>query len=842
MQRRSRAASVIAIALLACSAVPVAHAASTGFVLYVDNTNSACTDSGTGTAAAPFCTVQAAFNDAAAGKTVEIEAGTYTSPATLTASGTADAPITVRFGWSPNTTFNPTTAPGFALPQGSKASALTISGASYVDVDYAMAQTSEDYADAVSVTNSSHVEFDGGFVNNAATDIGISGTSSDVTVEQMSLLSDGTAVSIGSAATDTVVTTNEMDGDASSAVGVAVNGASGTDIVSNTMGSECIAGISVSGGATATTVENNVITTIADDSGYCSTDLATALGLNVSSDSAAGTTEKYDTISTYDSPAVEWAGQTYTATAAFQTATGQGTADYLLSDNTKTIPAGDTVDSADALAPGELATDRLGNSRVDDPQVPDTGTGVGYYDRGSTELQDPMAATLWGVAADGGLSGHAVYKISGCGQWSTSFTGSIAWGDGTSTPLTTLECSGNDFVAAHTYPTPGKYEVDLSATDGIGNVVSSADFTTAGGDYTPLVERVLDTRATKTKVGPGHFVKVDLSDWLPSNAQAVALNLTVTNTTGGGYAAAVADGAGAPSTSNVNFGAGQTVANSTIVPVAADGSIDIYNESKTSGIDVIADMTGYFSPKAASGYAAVAPDRILDTRKGIGAAEAQAAAYSVTPVAVAGLDGIPATASAVAVHVTVTDTLGGGFVAAEPDGDGLLNTSSVNFGKGQTVSNTVIVPLGSDGKIELYNGATGPVDLIADVAGYFSTSAPNVYVPEAPQRVLDTRSSGGPLASDTAYEYPLANSGSATVAVVANLTATEPTASGNLEAYPVGTTRPGVSNVNFGKGQTIANLALLDNSATTGADTEVYNDSTGTDQLIIDVFGYFTSD
>jgi hypothetical protein len=97
------------------------------------------------------------------------------------------------------------------------------------------------------------------------------------------------------------------------------------------------------------------------------------------------------------------------------------------------------------------------------------------------------------------------------------------------------------------------------------------------------------------------------------------------------------------------------------------------------------------------------------------------------------------------------------------------------------------------------------------------------------------------LKSDTAYEYPLEQTGIPASAVVANLTVTQPTAGGNVIAYPVNTSRPTASNVNFGPGQTVANLALLDNDPTMTPATEVYEDSPGTTHLIIDVFGYFSA-
>ena len=56
-------------------------------------------------------------------------------------------------------------------------------------------------------------------------------------------------------------------------------------------------------------------------------------------------------------------------------------------------------------------------------------------------------------------------------------------------------------------------------------------------------------------------------------------------------------------------------------------------------------------------------------------------------------------------------------------------TSNLNFQAGQTIPNTVIVPVGKDGKdgkdgkIQLYNGSTGTVHLLVDVSGYIRGAA-----------------------------------------------------------------------------------------------------------------------
>jgi PKD repeat protein len=459
----------------------------------------------------------------------------------------------------------------------------------------------------------------------------------------------------------------------------------------------------------------------------------------------------------------------------------------------------------------------------------------------------PSGPAVVAVSTSGrGASGVLVDVSRSTGTWSF-VSGTCDWGDGTApVPETGSECQ-------HTYAKVGTYTITVTLHDAGGNdTTGTATFTTTGARFTALSPtRLLDTRhGTGTggkiaKVPSGGTLKLKVAGVgsIPSGTRAVALNVTVTNPATGGDVVAYADGAERPEVSNVNFVAGQTVANLTIVQVGADGDVDL---SVVGGpVDLVADATGYFTANpAADGYTTLTSHRLLDTRNGTGTngTIAPIAAHGTTSLTVAGAGGVPADGvTAVALNVTVTGPTLGGFVAVFPDGIAMPNTSSSNFVAGQTVANLVIVPVGADGKVDLTNSSDGRTNLVADVVGYFRTAGGSTYVPLAPSRFLDTRTSSGPVKSRTAVEVftPVPDlSGGAVV----NMTVTGAQQGGYVlvgpSPLPAGLIST-ASTLNWDHpGQTIANLAIPSSSGSPPM-LSIYNGSAGTTNVIGDVLGYF---
>lgn len=117
--------------------------------------------------------------------------------------------------------------------------------------------------------------------------------------------------------------------------------------------------------------------------------------------------------------------------------------------------------------------------------------------------------------------------------------------------------------------------------------------------------------------------------------------------------------------------------------------------------------------------------RSLDTRSETAVAYSgpKPGLASTITVTMLGTQGIPTTATAVALNVTITDATAPGFVQVFPTGQATPgSSSSVNVHHvGQTIANTVIVPVGDGGKISFFTSSGAHI--LADVVGSFSPAA-----------------------------------------------------------------------------------------------------------------------
>ncbi|MCU1391703.1 MAG: hypothetical protein JWM34_131 [Ilumatobacteraceae bacterium] len=126
-----------------------------------------------------------------------------------------------------------------------------------------------------------------------------------------------------------------------------------------------------------------------------------------------------------------------------------------------------------------------------------------------------------------------------------------------------------------------------------------------------------------------------------------------------------------------------------------------------------------------------------------------------------------------------------------------------------------------------------------------------VYRGLSPARLMDTRpgsptvdglaAGAGPLGANSTTNLTVVGRGAVPAtgvsAVALNVTATAPTAAGYITVFPAGATRPTASNLNYTPGQTIPNMVIA--SVGTSGQISLFNFTSGTTHVIVDVLGYF---
>jgi alpha-tubulin suppressor-like RCC1 family protein len=402
----------------------------------------------------------------------------------------------------------------------------------------------------------------------------------------------------------------------------------------------------------------------------------------------------------------------------------------------------------------------------------------------------------------------------------------------------------------------GSTPVTCTATDAIGQTATSVFSIVVSPNPVSAAGRLLDTRPAGSTVDGASAaggtrpadsvleIVVAGRGGISASAREVVMNVTAVGPATSGYLTVFPCGSRQPNASNLNFDAGMTVPNLVVTSIGKDGKICVYTSAAT---ELIVDVSEQF-PRGQ--VVASNPSRLTDTRPGSQTVDDRAqgegirAAGSVTAVQVTGRSGVPANAGVAILNVTVTGTVGPGYVTVFPCDSPPPNASSLNYSADSTVANLVVSKLSSNGTVCVYTDAA--THLIVDFAGYFNPRQSS-YVPIAPARLGDTRvgavtidgrsQGAGFSAAGSTTEVMVAGRGivapSATNAML-NITVTAPESTGFVTVYPCGTTRPDTSNVNFAADQTVANGALT--ALGTNGTVCVYT-STATD-VIIDINGY----
>jgi hypothetical protein len=329
--------------------------------------------------------------------------------------------------------------------------------------------------------------------------------------------------------------------------------------------------------------------------------------------------------------------------------------------------------------------------RVLDTRVLGTRLGAGDVREVDLSLYVPagtraVAVNLTSVApsTSGFLTGYAC-GTDRPGVSSANFTASTDRG-----ALAVLPVSGQGKLCVFT----------SSAADLIVDIQGA--FVADAARFTPVTpQRLLDTRNT----GRAPVSQVSV----PTGADAVSLNLTVTGSTVPGFLTAYPCGGDTPVVSNVNFGSGETIAGAAYVPVGAGGTVCLFSNTP---VDVIVDLTGTFSASGGLAFTPATPTRVYDTRSAVGGWSPIQGSGQTSDVRVA-----PADAVAVTGTLTIVTPARDAFLTAFGCG-AIPNTSNVNAPRGGVLANSVTVVLAAQGRLCIRALAASHV--VFDTTGWWS--------------------------------------------------------------------------------------------------------------------------
>jgi hypothetical protein len=309
--------------------------------------------------------------------------------------------------------------------------------------------------------------------------------------------------------------------------------------------------------------------------------------------------------------------------------------------------------------------------------------------------------------------------------------------------------------------------VDLFTLNGAPLVVDVTGWfvesaATAAGRFVPVTPaRAVDTREAPRQrpLDAGETINVPLPPSVPTDAIAVALTVTLTESPGAGFFTVFPAGTTRPLASTINAdGRGQTRAAGAIVAVTPSG-LDVY---ALAGGHVIVDVTGWFTGPDETVdddglfVAEQAPRRLIDTRGG-------------DPVWATGaieIANVAPNAAALALNVTIVHPIHPGYFTAYPARQDMPPTSTVNGGALSDVAAAMAVVPTSVAGVGVYS--SGGADLVVDISGWFvGTPGPaprppptNVRPPDCAASTdpsgLNTYFANSPVLAGTDYQRPFA--------------------------------------------------------------------------------------
>jgi hypothetical protein len=433
--------------------------------------------------------------------------------------------------------------------------------------------------------------------------------------------------------------------------------------------------------------------------------------------------------------------------------------------------------------------------------------------------------------------------------------------------------TGTGYVYFSVSPNSGSTRTGTMTIAGQTVTVVQNGATTQGLSYKPITPcRLMETRPAYNFEGrTGAFgppflnagetrtllVAQSKTCTIPETAKALFINVTVVPRGSLDYITVYPANTPRPSTWTIRSIGGLIVANSSIVALGHNGGIDVYASNNT---DLVIDVSGYFTDDPSVSnllYYPMSPCRVIDTRSlyrpetgpfgppSLEALSTRRFRFPESPHCQ-----IPSNAAAYSVTLTVVPSGPLAYLTAWPAGASQPNISSINSPQSRILANSVIIPAGEQGAIDVF--AYNKTDLIADINGYFAPDdkVKGLYLfPLTQCRVLNTTDpifgnalGPPPIPDETARTVPIRTSPcgyavpQTVKAYAINMTAL-PNGSPMpfITAWPTGEGRPNASQLNAFEGQIVSNSAIVPSGTNGSIDVFAFRQT----HLVLEIGGYF---
>ncbi|MCS5495322.1 RHS repeat-associated core domain-containing protein [Curtobacterium flaccumfaciens] len=390
-----------------------------------------------------------------------------------------------------------------------------------------------------------------------------------------------------------------------------------------------------------------------------------------------------------------------------------------------------------------------------------------------------------------------------------------------------LAVADDGTIQVRTETAQSKVVIDVT-----GYYTSTKNGVSAGGFVAMSPSRVLDSRGGigaaqgQIPAGSQRTIQATGSNGIPAGAAAVAVNIIVINREAkAGYVRPTPTGE-TRSTGVLNYNSveGQSTAMNAQVALNADGKFSIDTAEDGGKIDLVVDIQGYFLKSNPGGGFTPLNGRLIDTRNG--SSIASGASFTVQVGGVQGAPTVEGGLSAVAVTFTAVNESGAdSYAKMWADGAAEPESSAISSDRTSKVTNTVVAPVGANGKIRIKNMGTAAMNYLVDLQGAYNS------LPGGPGKTNRT----GQRTSATTLPFPITDQTDASVDV----------GTGNLLVTTTAMSLPGVTeNTTIGAAYNSRSTAVGDvntmdanrwqyalagaGNLTANADGVIYTDAVGT--------------